>query len=399
MNGRRRRIGLVAALIGVAPLACGKGEGAKMVEAGAPSSAAEAGGPSSHAEAGAPSGGATCGGGAKAVAHLDALPAAAEGGADSGMASPIAGTATFSTTPTEVDLSVSVTGCVNGDPYPVIIHEGAACTSALLQDPEWDAPRGEGILGLTCTGNSGVGLLYYARPSSDPKPWSVGGPSSSDVIGHVLVIHDPATMQPLACGTIAAAPEDADASTTGGPVPSALIRAQLAGLCLYRTISPTGQCPDPETLAGCACTHCDLSTCLSQCSDYVTCLEGEPDAGCASSCSMDATCAACGNDMLRCLLGFCPDAVECAVPTPGGPCSQVEACCARQGPRAQQCLGMVEQIAKLGGDTSCIGTMHDWDFLTHEAYDPPCDFDDAGVTDAGVMDAGMTDAPDAPAQD
>jgi hypothetical protein len=46
-----------------------------------------------------------------------------------------------------------------------------------------------------------------------------------------------------------------------------------------------------------------------------------------------------------------------------------------QGPRAQGCLATVKEIEKLGGDPSCIGSMHDQDFLTHEAYDPPCNFD------------------------
>jgi hypothetical protein len=204
-------------------------------------------------------------------------------------------------------------------------------------------------------------------------------------------------MQPLACGEIVQAPDDAglasDAPSSIIAASTAIIRAQIAGLCLYRTFSPTGQCPDPEKLSDCACTHCNLSACLSQCSSYVACLQADPDAGCATSCVMDSTCATCETGMLACLLGFCPEAVECAVPTPGGPCSQVEACCARQGPRAQHCLALIQQLAMLGGDPSCIGEMHDWDFLTNEAYDPPCDFDDAGP------DGRPADAADAFAHD
>jgi hypothetical protein len=37
--------------------------------------------------------------------------------------------------------------------------------------------------------------------------------------------------------------------------------------------------------------------------------------------------------------------------------------------------------------------MHDWDFLTNEAYDPPCNFDDAGA------DGGTADAADASTHD
>ena len=43
-----------------------------------------------------------------------------------------------------------------------------------------------------------------------------------------------------------------------------------------------------------------------------------------------------------------------------------------QGAGAQQCLAEVQELEKLGGDATCIGTMYDQDFLTHVAYDPPC---------------------------
>jgi hypothetical protein len=32
-------------------------------------------------------------------------------------------------------------------------------------------------------------------------------------------------------------------------------------------------------------------------------------------------------------------------------------------------------MEKLSGDPGCLGTMHDWDFLTNGANDPPCIFD------------------------
>ena len=398
---------LVLALVAVVSIGCGEQDGASPAEAGSPPSGAEAGLVSGDAEAGTSSNGATCGAdGAQAVAALEAFPSPPDAsGDDGGAPDPITGTATFVATASTVDLKIMITGCVGGNAYPVLIHEGAACTDAMAQGPEWDAPRGEAIPALTCTGNSGVGLLYYARASSDPEAWSVGAPSSSDVTGHVVVIHDPTTMEPLACGVIAPAPGDAgDASPAGatGPLPSPAILAQLAGLCFWRAMSPTGQCPDPEKLADCACTHCGLSACLSECSSYAACLEGDPDGGCASSCPMDGTCAACTSNNLRCLLGFCPEQVNCAVPTPGGPCSQLESCCATQrGPHAAQCLAAVQEIEKIGGDPSCFGTEDDGDFLTHAAYDPPCNFDDAGVfepgqpSDAGDAGGNSVDARDA----
>jgi hypothetical protein len=166
MNFTRRQISIVAALLGAPPLACSEGEGPKSVDASAPSSVTEAGAPTDRVEASSPPNGATCGGGAKAVVRLDALPGAAQSGTDAGVAIPIAGNATFATTPSGVDLSVSITGCVSRREYPVIVHEGAACASAMLQGPDWDAPRGDGLPSLTCTGTSGVGLLYYARPAA-----------------------------------------------------------------------------------------------------------------------------------------------------------------------------------------------------------------------------------------
>jgi hypothetical protein len=77
------------------------------------------------------------------------------------------------------------------------------------------------------------------------------------------------------------------------------------------------------------------------------------------------------------MFGFCEDTFRCAAPpTPGGPCTQLEACCATQRDgRAPGCLAFVQRIEKLSGDPSCIGAMHDWDFLTNGANDPPCAFD------------------------
>ena len=150
--------------------------------------------------------------------------------------------------------------------------------------------------------------------------------------------------------------------------------AQAAGICTLRP-SPDAGCPDPGRLVDCACTHCDLSACLANCSDYVTCLQ-EESATCANDCPAPPACAACLSQMGECEYGFCLDVVGCATPTPGGPCSKLEACCELQGPRVQSCLYTVQVVETLGGDTSCVGLMHDQDFLTHGAFDPPCDFDE-----------------------
>lgn len=59
--------------------------------------------------------------------------------------------------------------------------------------------RGEGIPDITCTG--GVGMSMHTRSTPDPRTtWSIGGDERSNVVGHVLVVHDGATR--IACGKI-----------------------------------------------------------------------------------------------------------------------------------------------------------------------------------------------------
>jgi hypothetical protein len=80
----------------------------------------------------------------------------------------------------------------------------------------------------------------------------------------------------------------------------------------------------------------------------------------------------------RCASGFCEEVIRCAPPpTPGGPCTELRACCMRQGPLIESCLEYTRVIERWSGDTSCFGTLHDWDFNTNFAYRSPC-------TDAGT---------------
>ncbi len=320
---------------------------------------------------------------AEAGGGADAMTAAEAGGGadamtapDAEAADPIAGTATFAMTASGVDLAISITGCVNGVAYPVRVLEGADCTNATLSGPEWDAPRGEGAT-IACTGNSGIGRAYYTRPSGAPKAWSVGEPSASDVVGHVLVIDDPASMQPVACGLIAPAMDAGAPGASPGGANIALrtdVLAQITGLCWYQGFSPVSTCHRSGP-AGRLRLHAlrpvDMRVRVLGLRDVPARRTGR---ACANDCPIDPACATCMGGLRDCLLGFCFDEVACAVPTPGGPCSKLEACCAMQGPRAQGCLATVKEIEKLSGDPGCIGAMQDQDFLTHEAYDPVCTF-------------------------
>jgi hypothetical protein len=213
------------------------------------------------------------------------------------------------------------------------------------------------------------------------KPWTIGDSTTSDIVGHVLVVHDPDTMQPLACGPIVLQLDQSgiDSGRSDAAPLSADIRAQVAGLCFDQMIatvagsSQTG-CPDPERLAECACMHCDLAACLEDCSDYVACLEDASD-GCAAACPASDACANCKTNIVQCMFGFCGDAIACAPRfTPGGPCTDLETCCSRQGNRAGECLAGAHQLEMIGGDVSCNGALHDTVVLTTGilANNPSC---------------------------
>jgi hypothetical protein len=62
--------------------------------------------------------------------------------------------------------------------------------------------RGEGIPEIVCKGTTGTSML--SRANTDPKlAWSVGGDMTTNVVGHVVVVHDPVAKTPrIACGKI-----------------------------------------------------------------------------------------------------------------------------------------------------------------------------------------------------
>ena len=145
------------------------------------------------------------------------------------------------------------------------------------------------------------------------------------------------------------------------------LRAAIAGSCAFSALAPDASppCPDPGALVDCATAHCGLSTCVGECSDYLSCLKGQPSACTPGNCAMSPACSACTSGMTPCLLGFCEDQVGCGKVTPGGPCSRVEACCRTQGDYTDQCLMLTQEFEKLSGDPSCVGVMTDWDWNTH----------------------------------
>jgi hypothetical protein len=352
-------------------MSCAREHGDEVAPGGAGKPAAVGGRSAGSAGNGSPDGddGRT---GAKAVAVLKPTIAAASLGAD-----PLTGTAMFSQTVSGVDLTIHIVGCDLGKMYPVFIQEGADCADATLLGAHWDSPRGEGVAPITCTGTSGGGRAFYTRSKRDQKPWTIGRPDVSNLLGHVLVLYDPKSLQPIACGEISRTADVAPvAQPTGGVGPGPEIRAQIAGLCLTRSIvrDNVQACPNPIELDKCASEHCELDACVQQCTDYIACL-AKDSAPCsvAFTCPIDDACAQCQSRVSSCVFGFCADQIACAAPvTPDGPCSQLEACCAMQGDDAASCLDTVHLLEKLSGDPSCIGVMQDWDANSHLAV--PCKF-------------------------
>jgi hypothetical protein len=166
----------------------------------------------------------------------------AGGAGGSSAAGPITGTAVFTATATGVDVMITINGCVDTKSYPVHIHEGSSCADVASQGPHWGAAaaatagsggsgggaagsagsagasgtagsggaagapamllRGEGIPEIACKGTTGTTML--SRANTDPKlAWSVGGDTTTNVVGHVVVVHDPVAKTPrIACGKI-----------------------------------------------------------------------------------------------------------------------------------------------------------------------------------------------------
>jgi len=128
----------------------------------------------------------------------------AVGDQDAGTVSTENATATFTQTASGVTLRVDLTGCDVGQSYPIDIHAGRSCKNVTTQGDHWDDLRGIEIPELVCGADRTVSLTY-TRANSDPAmAWTVGDGSSTDVAGHVLVIHGPYDDRTLraSCGAI-----------------------------------------------------------------------------------------------------------------------------------------------------------------------------------------------------
>jgi Cu/Zn superoxide dismutase len=117
----------------------------------------------------------------------------------------ITGTATFTQSGANVTITVTLANCPQGV-HPMHIHAGTGCADA-DQGVHWDPPRGENIGSgtgeITCMAD-GTAMLTYTRLGTDPKPWTIGAPTASDVIGHPIIVHGvgAGNMMRHGCGVI-----------------------------------------------------------------------------------------------------------------------------------------------------------------------------------------------------
>jgi hypothetical protein len=288
---------------------------------------------------------------------------------------PVEGTASFRTTPAGVDLEIKLTQCRKPYAYPVSIHAGSDCTQITRTESAWDGARGELDTKAFCFGSPGA--LYAARASQSTAPWSLGGPAASNLIGRSLVIHDPDTNDPLVCAKIEVADQGALVQPIAADTrPRSTVVAQLAGLCVlgptaFEQTNGAAHCPNLDNVADCALTHC-VGACLEACAGYVACLS-DAKSVCGTDCQPTTECSACVGVSTSCMLGFCKLSLACAPPpTPGGPCTSLRACCARQGPLTESCNRYADLMEQLSGDPSCLGALDDWDVNAHFNYRSPC---------------------------
>jgi Cu/Zn superoxide dismutase len=134
----------------------------------------------------------------------------------------VSGQATFVQNGSDIFLSINLSNCVptpspttmpppTDTGYPVHIHEGSSCTDETTQGPHWGPERGEGIPNIICAA-SGRGFGTHTRAETGANAWTIGGDPATNVVGHVLVVHqNDVPMDPprVACGVIV----DASAAT------------------------------------------------------------------------------------------------------------------------------------------------------------------------------------------
>ena len=287
---------------------------------------------------------------------------------------PVSGSGTFRATREGVDFTFSFLGCVQPNYYAARFYDAPDCLKALAEVGHGDEAARDGVSKIACNGTTGFARVWYSRPNTDPRPWTIANtPSDGNVVGKVVVLEsrDP-PFQAFACGKVMRAPDE----PPEGPLPAVGVSAELAGMCTWKSLQTTSSatCPDVAQVVDCADTHCELAKCVAPCADHVACVEGLADpCDAMTMCPSSDACNACQVDIANCMTGFCLPTLACGPKaTPGGPCSTLEECCSTQGTYAEGCLDAVHLLEQFGGDANCSSAMNDWDFVTH--LHVPCTF-------------------------
>lgn len=126
--------------------------------------------------------------------------AQAEAAIEATSSSELEGTATFAQNGDEVTLTITVSGCPEGE-HSAHLHENKSCEDdADAAGGHW-IPNGEGLGSFTCDA-SGAGTQTVTRGTDI---WTVGDGASTDVTKYSIVIHaaaDPSAGGRIGCGLI-----------------------------------------------------------------------------------------------------------------------------------------------------------------------------------------------------
>ena len=111
----------------------------------------------------------------------------------------VTGSAHFAQLGKKVDMTVTLTSCPAGA-HALHLHANAACgDNGNAAGGHWQ-PQGDGIGEVSC-GEDGTAQYSYTPPEGS---WSIGGPASTNLLGHALIIHaGPNLPEPggrIACG-------------------------------------------------------------------------------------------------------------------------------------------------------------------------------------------------------
>ncbi|WP_438017934.1 superoxide dismutase family protein [Sorangium sp. So ce315] len=126
--------------------------------------------------------------------------ARAEAALEGTSSSELTGTAVFTQSGDEVTLTITVSGCPEGE-HSAHLHENKSCEDdAEAAGGHW-IPNGEGLGSFTCD-ESGAGTQTVTRGTD---VWTVGDGASTDVTKYSIVVHaaaDPSAGGRIGCGLI-----------------------------------------------------------------------------------------------------------------------------------------------------------------------------------------------------